>query len=467
MTVDLDAFHLPAAFPGSGAGIARFVVAERDGVRAHALRLSARRVAELCEALIHARDSSRDLAVGRVIAAIDSATRRLLDPAEPARHDVLRGLAAFSGLAPPMPELVLDRLSEDWLADPLQRLVHTELGGTDAIDGFLRRDDGSRVRAVAPPLGLHVFAGNVPGVSVTSIVRALLVRSAVLGKPAAGEPVLAAAFARLLADADPLVGASVAINYWEGGDIDVEAAALAHAGLVVHYGSHSAIASLRDRAPTGTAFIEHGPRISFAVVNPAGLDDPDGAARDLALAVALFDQQGCVSPQLAYIIGSAAIAHDFAARVAAALHALAATLPRGRLDPAEAIAVHQLRTRAEFRTISGDPIHVWQGQNLEYTVVCEPDPAFGGTCLNRTLIVKPVASPADLIDHVRPFHHVLQTVGVAGFEPLDLVDLATRLGDVGATRVTSLAAMPWPPPGWHHDGRGPLRELVRWVELEA
>jgi hypothetical protein len=26
--------------------------------------------------------------------------------------------------------------------------------------------------------------------------------------------------------------------------------------------------------------------------------------------------------------------------------------------------------------------------------------------------------------------------------------------------------MPWPPPEWHHDGASPLRELVRWVDLE-
>jgi hypothetical protein len=466
MSIDLDAFHLPAAFHGGGTR-ALAIVAERDGLRAHAVRLPAHRVTELCVALIEARERCRSLPTERVVDAIDAAARCLRDPDAAARHDVLRGLVAFTGLAPAMAAHVLDRVSEDWLAPSLHRLVTSELGGADAVDGFLLRNDGSRVRAVAPPLGLHIFAGNVPGVSVTSIIRALLVRSAVLGKPAAGEPILAAAFARLLADIDPVVGACVAVNYWQGGDAEVEAAALVHARIVVHYGSGDAIASLRERAPSGTTFVEHGPRISFAALDPSGLDDPDLAARDLARAVALFDQQGCVSPQVAYVVGTASTATDFAGRVAAELQTIAHTLPRGRLEPAEAVAIHQLRTRAEFRAISGEHVQLWAGDNLGYTVVCEPDPAFAGTCLNRTLLVKPVASITDLIELVRPFHHLLQTVGIAGFDPDRVADLAARLGDVGVSRITTLDAMPWPPPSWLHDGRGPLRELVHWVELDA
>lgn len=466
MSIDLDTFHLPAAFHGSGTGVP-VIVAERDGVRAHAVRLTAHRVTELCAALVEARERCRSLPTERVVDAIDAAARRLRDPDAAARHDVLRGLVAFTGLAPAMAAHVLDRISEDWLAPSLHRLVTSELGGPDAIDGFLLRDDGSRVRAVAPPLGLHIFAGNVPGVSVTSIIRALLVRSAVLGKPAAGEPILAAAFARLLADMDPVVGACVAVNYWQGGDAEIEDAALVHARIVVHYGSGEAIAALRERAPADTTFVEHGPRISFAALDPSGLDDLDLAARDLALAVALFDQQGCVSPQVAYVVGTATTASDFAGRVAAELQTLALTLPRGRLEPAEAVAIHQLRTRAEFRAINGEPVQLWAGHDLGYTVVCEPDPPFRGTCLNRTLLVQPVASITDLIEHVRPFHNLLQTVGIAGFDPDRSADLAARLGDVGASRITTLAAMPWPPPAWLHDGRGPLRELVRWVELDV
>jgi hypothetical protein len=463
--VDTAAFKLPARFD-DGSATDRTIIAEHDGLRAWAPQLSPAQLADVCRDLLDARHVLSAAPLDRIIAAIDAAARRLREPDGELRRDTLRALAAFTGYAPVMAAHVLAGMSADWLAPALHRLVAAELGGADAIDGFVCRADGTLVRAVAPPLGLHVFAGNVPGVSVTSMVRALLVRSAVLGKSAAGEPVLAPAFARALQEADPLVGACLAVTYWPGGDVLREAAVLRHARLVVHYGASESLASLRARAPEGTHFVEHGPRISFAVVQAAGGAPPPDAARDLANAVALFDQQGCVSPQLAYVIGAPAAARAFAAAVADALHDLAAELPRGRLQPAEAGAVHELRARAEFRAIAGEDVTVWAGKGLAFTVIFDPEPGFAGTCLNRTLLVKAAPSMEAVFEQVRPFGRYLQTVGIAGFDDDAAMRVAAGLGDAGATRITPLRRMPWPPVTWHHDGRGPLRELVRWVDLE-
>ena len=463
------ASHLPT-LPGeaaarSAAGGA--VVAERDGVRAVAALLEPGDVPAVCDALEAACRRLRDLPVGRVIDAVDAAARRFRDPADPTRREVAGSLTALSGLSPAMADHVLARVSQDWLAPALHGLLHAELGGAEAVDGFIRRGDGRRARAIAPALGLHVFSGNVPGISVTSIVRALLVKSAVIGKPAAGEPAMAAAFARLLAEADPDVGDCVAVHYWTGGNTGLEDAFLARAGLVVHYGGEDAIAALRARARPDTRFVEHGPRLSFAIIDPAGLDDPAAAARDLAVATALFDQQGCVSPQLAWILGPPADAAAFAERTADALRDIQDTLPRGRLDPAEAAAIHQLRTHAEFRAIRGDDIRLWTGEGLSFTVIADPAPGIDPSCLNRTLIVKAIDSIDSLVRQLHPARRYLQTAGVAGFHGNRLLELATRLGDAGVTRITPVHEMPWPPPDWRHDGRGPLTELIHWLDLEG
>jgi hypothetical protein len=464
----LDATHLPGVLNAT----ARVAAIARDGVSACAVPMSGDLAGAVCRRLLDGQRALHDVPVARVITAIDATARRLCDPAEPARRQVLRGLQAFSGYSSAMAEHVLDRVSQDWTRQALHDLVTAELGSAAAVEGFATDARGRRVRAVAPPLGLHVFAGNVPGVSVTSIVRALLVRSAVFGKSAAGEPILAAAFARLLAEVDPVVGNCVAVTYWTGGSADIEAAVLRHAGLVVHYGGAEAIGSLRDRAE-GVLFVEHGPRISFAIIDYAQLSqaDSDGsaidaAAADLASAVALFDQQGCVSPQTAYVLGGAAAAREFAARVAAHLDVISSVLPRGRLDAAEATAIRELRTSAEFRAINGADVHLWTASGMAYTVIAEPDPTFGGTCLNRTLTMRHTPTIDALLDHVRPFARFLQTVGLAGFSADRRAAVAASLGAIGATRITSIAAMPWPPVTWHHDGRGPLRELVRWIDLE-
>jgi hypothetical protein len=469
--VQINAWHLP---PGIDTG-EPVTIAERDGITVLAPTLTPAAVRLTCERLIEARARLLELPVSRVIDAIDATARRLVDPSAGVRSDLLRALAAVTGYSPPMAALVLDRMSEDWRAPALAELLVAEFGGADAVDGFIRRARGTRSRAIGANLGLHVFAGNVPGVSVTSIVRALLVRSAVLGKTAAGEPVLAATFARLLAEQDPLVGACVAVTYWQGGDLDLEAAALEKARLVVHYGGADAVASLRARAPADTRFVEHGPRLSCAVVlappagNPAATDAHEflqTTAGDAARAVAIFDQQGCVSPQFVCVIGSTADARAFASQLAMALRQIQLELPRGRLDAAEAAAARELRTRAEFREIAGEDVAMWQGDDLGFTVVHDPVPSFTGSCLNRTVIVYDVPSVEELLVRLEPLGPWLQTVGIAGFQSAQTETFTARLAEIGATRVTPIPSMPWPPVTWHHDGAGPLRELVRWIDLE-
>jgi hypothetical protein len=461
----LDAAHLPPPLRDAE----RILIHGRGDIAATVPVMTPDLADAACRHLLAAGAKLRQLPVQRIIHAIDAAARQLRDNAGTARADVLAGLVAFTGCSAAMAELVLDRMSQDWLAPALHQLLDAELGGAAAIETFTGGPGGRRVHAVAPHLGFHVFAGNVPGVSVTSIVRALLVRSAVLGKSAADEPVLAPAFARLLEAADPDVGAAAAVTWWPGGSAEIEDAIVRHARLVVHYGGADAIASLRARAGDDVAFIEHGPKVSFAVVRPAALGAAkiDGAAADLARAVALFDQQGCVSPQAAWVVGTADDARDFARRTAEQLTGLARELPRGHLQPGEAAAIRDLRTSAEFRAIRGEDVGLWADQDLACTVILEPGPSFGGSCLNRTLIVHAVADAAELVRRLAPFGRFMQTVGVAGFDDGDLLDLARRLADAGATRITTLHAMPWPPVTWHHDGRGPLRELVRWVDLET
>ncbi len=60
---------------------------------------------------------------------------------------------------------------------------------------------------------------------------------------------------------------------------------------------------------------------------------------------------------------------------------------------------------------------------------------------------------------------LLQTVGVAA-SPERTEKLAAALGRAGASRVSPLGKMAWPPGTWHHDGHPPLGEMLRWCDLE-
>jgi hypothetical protein len=145
------------------------------------------------------------------------------------------------------------------------------------------------------------------------------------------------------------------------------------------------------------------------------------------------------------------------------MEALERELPRGALSAGESSSIVQLRARSEFTPDA--EVHASAG-GTAWTVVFDPDPAFEASCLNRVVRVKPVDDLASVPALLRDFADVLQTVGLAADGDRSAAR-AAELGRLGASRVTAIGEMAWPPPWWHHDGHPPLGELVRWCDWEG
>jgi hypothetical protein len=466
MTV--DAFWLPGLDPGD---VAAWETRDLGPVRLRWPALLPAALRGILAAVAEARRGALARAgVAGILHAIDGAAARLADPADPLRATAEAALPSVTGYSPAMVRLVLDRMVADWRAPALERLLRAELGDPGVLDGFVPDPMGARrsVHARGPELVFHLFSGNVPGVAVTSLVRSLLVKSASLGKTAADEPVLAPLFARALADAAPALAGALAVTYWPGGTRGLEEVALDAADAVVAYGGADALTTLSGLVRPGTRLLDHGPRYSFGVVAREALRGRgvESTAAAVARAAATFDQQGCVSPHLVYVErGGEVEPREFARLIAGALGAVELELPRGRISAAEAAAVHQARAELEFRAIAGDPVDVHAGPGTAYTVAYEDGAAFLPSGLSRFLRVTPVDDILDVVAPVRGFAAFLQTVAVAGAGDR-LEPLARDLAATGACRITTFDDAPWPPPEWHHDGRGPLRELLRWSDLE-
>ena len=426
-------------------------------------QLTTEGVERICRALIESAERLRQRPVAEIVAAIDAAAG-LLMTAGPALDELTAAIAEHTHYSIEMSAHVIERMAADWRSAKLFEMLHNELRDPRVLDGFVQV--GSvRQRVTAPQLSLHVFSGNVPGVAVTSIIRALLVKSAVLGKAASGEPLLAAAFAHALSTVDRDVGAAVAIAYWPGGTEDLESAALRFAGAVVHYGSDESITDMRRRLPPHTELVEHGPRISFGLVARDALEEHsiDALANDIAYAVATFDQQGCVSPHVLYVeTGGRVSPRQFAVRIATALADLQRILPAGPIGAREAISIRATRSQAEFRAIAGRDVLVYGPPSLEHTVIYDDEPAFAASCLSRTIRVHPVGDLAVVPPLVAPYRAVLQSAAIAGGISDGLLE---ELARAGVTRVTRFRDLPWPSASSHHDGRSPL-ELLRWVDAD-
>ena len=381
-------------------------------------------------------------------------------------------VAANGRLSTGMARAVVTGMAASWNTAALGHLVRAEFPDPGVLDGFVA-ETGRRARAAAPPVTLHFGAGSVPGVTVTSMIRALLVRSAVLAKPGAGDIALTVRFARLLHRADPRLASAVAVQYWPGGSPRWdrwESDLLRAADQVVVYGSDATIESVRARAPASTRLIEHPHRAGVAIVDPR---TAPGAAAAAARAAALFEQRGCVSTHLVLLLGGQDTAEPWCTELAASLAAAEAELCSGPRTPGELSALHQLRgslamkaaARNTPRTSSParEAFRLWSTDGHSWSVVLAPPDAIepeGG----RTVRVVPVGSRAACLEILAPLSPVLQTVGLAGIDR-DRTAFAEDLFALGATRIVPLDQVPFPEADWLHDGRRPLRELVCWGEL--
>lgn len=423
---------------------------------------------ELLESTVRSlRRMSRVLAdrpVMDIIDAIDAAAARLGDRSDAIRQQAEELVTAATGYSPPMTDLVLTRMTGDWRAEPLRRMLAAEVCDPAVLDTFSPVRDGRLARAYGPRLTFHVFAGNVPGVAVTSLIRSLMVKAPALGKLASGQPVLPVLFARALANVDPDLAQAFAVTYWPGGSRDAEWRVLQAAERVIVYGGAEAVDSYRARVPQGRLVV-HGPRFSAGLIAHDALAEEPELPRKVAAAVAAFDQHGCVSPHSIWIEDPGGHeTHAFADELAEAFQALEHELPRGRISDAEAAAIHQERGAAEMRGYDG-AVRVLAPEGTAWTVVVDHEPVFRASCLNRFVHVHPIGALEEAPDLLAPVGDQLQSVAIAA-APDRTLALADTLARIGATRITSFSRIPWPPPDWHHDGRGPLLELIRWADIE-
>lgn len=385
--------------------------------------------------LVHAGSALAHVKLDERIAVIDRVAAEWLTDDSPWRRLALERVPAATGYPPAAVRLALDHLWGALRAPSLRAVAHAE--------GVAECDGGGQ-----PRLAVHVLAGNVPGVGVFAMIAGLLAGVPGLVKTARREPLLAPLVTRSLASADTRLGAALAVVHWPGGSTAHERTALAGADLVLAYGrteSLDAVAAYRPRR-----LLRFGPRLSVAVVAREAADP--ATAADAALQAALFDQQGCLSPQLVVVEEPApGAAEHFAAALADELARLAVTLPAAPLALAESAAVWRFVARQRWRAQEGAAVRVHADPEGRFSVVSDRSGALPASPLNRHVVVAPVASLAAARAPLRRLAGLVEAVGYAG--PARRADEAATLAvECGAHRLCPLARMQAPPFAWKQGG---------------
>lgn len=399
---------------------------------------------------------------GDLLRTISVAALRLANPSDSVGAEAELLLSSGLGWSPKAAREALAGMSREWTEHALGELVEAEIGDPALLDGFVPDPtcDGRLRTAVGPPLVFQIHAGNVPGVPVTGAILALLARSGVLAKTGSDEPGLLPLFARALAEADPLLASCVAATWWPGEDSPPALSRWGKdAGKVVVYGGDSTVRAVRQQIPPEVELIVYGPRVGLAVFLP---DAPDAAADLLARDVCAYEQRGCVSPRIAYVVGSDPLA--LSDLVAAAMKDEAVRVVPPAVTETEAVALRTARAECEFAGLEDGSTRVSGPEDLSWTVLAHRDAGSDSEALPRAVWVYGVPSLESLEGLLQPFTGRIQSVGYAGRDgENELARLASRLG---VSRICALGDMAWPPPDWRHEGRHRLLPLLTWTDWE-
>jgi hypothetical protein len=356
----------------------------------------------------------------------------------------------------------------------LRALIVQDLGHLQRLQNLTanpaEQEHGRASFARAPELLAHIAGGSLPNPVLMSIVLGLLVRSAQFVKCATGTALIPRMFAHSLYEIEPKLGACLEIAEWKGGTESLELALFAEADCVTATGTDATLAAIRQRLPARVRFLGYGQRVSFGYVTREVLSGMNArkivsrAARD----VAAWDQLGCLSPQVLYVeTGGNVSPEQFAELLAAELEATEQKQPRGRLEIQAAAAIAARRSFYEVRASAHSAdTRMWASQaSTAWTVICEYDPHFQLSCLNRFIYVKAVGELNQALQGADAIRGQASTVGLAATEDR-AEELANQWGRWGVTRICPLGQMQNPSLLWHHDGRPGLGDLVMWTDWE-
>lgn len=416
----------------------------------------------------NARAYLQQLSVAQILAIIDEAVARLLDRHHPLRIKAEKLLPIVTGYDADMVRLGLTGYLKTFRQPQLKRFLAEDFTDPQMLDDFQPRPKGGFARAFGPQLLMHIWAGNVPGLPLWSLICGLLVKAGTIGKLPGNEPLMASWFAQLLVEIDPKLGECIAVVWWKGGDAQTEPTWLRQPDTLVAYGSNPTLAAIQQRLPVTTRFLPHGHKISFGLVARSALNNRQGAelARRVAYDVMRYDQAGCYSPQMLFVERGGKVSPDeFASYIAHELAALAHKHPRRPLANDETNSIAVWRNGEEIRALSGDRTLYGEASDSWAVVSVDHAEPLSPAALGRTLKVVSVDALEEVVDLVAQQRHFLQTAGVAG-APNELFRISALLGQVGVTRIAAFGNMTSPEAGWHHDGRFSLLDLVTITEIE-
>jgi len=334
----------------------------------------------------------------------------------------------------------------DYDAETLRMWLEDELGDAGALDGWITRGPIKSMAVALSPV-LHIVSGNTPHAAFQSVFRGLLLGGQQRVKlPSTGLP----DFENWLAALPTEISSRIEVRHelpeeW----LNSEAAVI--------FGGASTIQNFRKHLPADVLRIEHGPKLSIAVI----FDPSTDAAERLADDVLRFDQRGCLSVQVAYVDAALPEIHQFANLLELAMAAHREKYPRQHSSLSESGQVRNFREVMRYRQANGEAVKLWESpQSTEWTIALDATSTFLPGPLNGTIVLHPLSADFTSQTLGAEYKH-LSTLAIHPFTDTCIA----RMNHIAPPRICALGKAQEPTIFWNHDGMKALNTLVRWRDL--
>jgi hypothetical protein len=294
---------------------------------------------------------------------------------------------------------------------------------------------------------------EIPGPEILAVVKTLYNRSTIFCKSPSSEPLFAALYAQSFADVDKKIADCIAVAPWEGGKPEFQDlenfiyGERAATDAIVLFGNSDVAESIKQKTNSAAKFTQFTRGISFGVIGKEMLEKGkiDNTICDAALAVCMYDQRACFSPQLLYVERRGEISpKEFSEMMARKMQELEAILPRGDLFFDTSATLTELMSTYELQDLLGSAKMYAIKNDAEQAgaVIYQKDSRFETSCLYRVIKTKPVNDILEIPRLIKssPFLEYLHTVGVATSEERK-EELEKELKELGVSRVTSISGM--------------------------
>lgn len=382
--------------------------------------------------------------------------------------------------ASPVPRVLVDLgyngFSTFFQRDKVRQIAEKSVG-LDYLEGWVehRLIDGVTIKVRAfGSRGVHIVAGNGPGLGLLTLVRCAISRSDCIIKAPSNDPFTSSALAMTMCDMAPdhPITKHFAVAYWQGGDADLEEKLYQphNVDKIIAWGGFAGIKHVTKYIQPGLELISLDPKTSISVVGPEALDDErqmTEAASRLAIDIGGANQAGCASSRVTYVLtGSHQDGVERVIELARHTYDAIMELP-GTFSTMPKSYDRELKSHVDALRLDDEWYEVIGGERGEGAMIVSKLPRkvdFAAYLADRTANFVPVESVDDVLLGIDAY---TQTIGVW---PESLkAQLENVVPFYGAQRLVTLGNALYNGPliGLAHDGMEPVRRMCKWIANEV